>query len=560
MNRSIHIGLSALSGITLGLLWAYANGDKTKQELLYDTAADKKEKKISVNQPEDNFTTAIQNRIKTPLKNSGKQPKKNIHPFRKKENKQLSVHQWNAALQKNYITTQLTISNSSKQEKAISLWGGNSGKSVSPPAADEVEDHTVVHSVSIPKGSGKAVHPQGMAVNPVNGFVYVANQLSNTVSVITTSGAVVTVIKLHPSQFPGYNSPVAVAVNTKTDSPHYGTVYVVGSVANTVSVINLSHQVINEIAVGVRPLAIAFNPVNENLYVSNVVDDTVSVIDTHTETLSTTLSVGEHPMGIGINPVNGDTFICNSGEQSVSVFNHENTPVTTIIKVGRKPTTILYHPVNNQMYLVATNSDRIIVIDSDHYTVASLIHVGRNPYQILFNSNNNFLYVGNRTDNTYSIIAPDNSIRKILPLTNVNIGLGIHQEENILFSSDTQTNTIHLIGYQDQSSSITINEDVAQKQEEFKHRPVQVKHMKVIVSKGNLYGVFRLQQKTISGSSISKTLSLSNYNSPQQFLNTYEIFDMDGAIIDGRNSWNFKMMGEQSMTLLIYYKKIQTIS
>lgn len=560
MNRSIHIGLSALSGITLGLLWAYANSDKTKQELPHDTATDKKEKKITVNQPEDSFTTAIQNRIKTPLANAGKHTKKNIIPTIKKERKQLSTKQWNAALQKNYTATQITISNSSKQEKAISLWGGNSGHSVSPPAADEVEDHTVTRSVSIPKGSGKAVHPQGMAVNPVNGFVYVANQLSNTVSVITTSGAVVTVIRLHPSQFPGYNSPVAVAVNTKTDSPHYGTVYVVGSVANTVSVIDLSHQVINEIAVGVRPVAIAFNPVNENLYVSNLVDDTVSVIDTQTETVSTTLSVGQHPMGIGINPVNGDTFVCNSGDNSVSVFDQTHSPITTVLAVGNTPVAMAYHPINGAMYTVATNSDSIIPISTKNYTTAPPIAVGNHPHPIVFNPNNNFLYVGNKAENTYTILNLDNKVITTLKLGKVNIGLGIHREENILFSADTQTDTIAVIGYQDQSSSITTNEDVAQKREEFKHRPVQVKHMKVILSKGNLYGVLCLKQKTISGSSISKTLSLSNYNSPQQFLNTYEIFDMDGAIIDGRNSWNFNIMGKQTMTLLIYYEKIQTIS
>ncbi|MBL4574815.1 MAG: YncE family protein [Opitutaceae bacterium] len=605
MNKGLKIGISALSGIGLGVLFSYVSKDK-EEDCGCETATDQKVKKIIDESDQDSFDPIAMGRIKAGLtpsnKRFNKQYKKDLKQWgtrsgvidvsndqhEKKKKKQLyskmgevgdmmvkehlpkttkitcqpkkkltPLEDWYSWLRKEFDITQVTITNTSTEEKTIRLWGANKGLSVSPPAFEDVEDHEIITTVTIPTTIGVGIHPQGIAVNPVNGFAYVANQLSNNVSVIAADGQIVTIIQLQPSTFPGYNSPVAVAVNSNSASPNYGKVYVVGSVANTVSVIDLTHNVTNEIAVGVRPVDIAFNPVNENLYVANLVGDDVTVIDTTTETVTTTLAVGQDPLGLGINLNNGDIFVTNSTDDSVSVFDSGNLPVATIAGVGTKPVSITYHPVNDEMYAVATGSDNIIPIDTNLYTTLPPIGVCSSPYKIVFNSTNNFLYVGNRVDETYSVIAPDKTIKATIALGNVNIGFGINQTENVLFSSDTAANTVDIIGYSDQSSSITIDDDFPQKSKDFKHSPALVKHVKFVLSGTQRFKVLTLREERVTGTVIEAPITFGNYDSPQNSINVSEMFGMDGVMIDGLNSWLFKIAGLQTISVLVYYKQFE---
>ena len=67
--------------------------------------------------------------------------------------------------------------------------------------------------------------------------------------------------------------------------------------------INTNTVVGNPIPVGIAPLAIAYDPVHQDMYVTNFGDDTVSVIDTTTNTVIDTIPVGNVPLGIAYDPV-----------------------------------------------------------------------------------------------------------------------------------------------------------------------------------------------------------------------------------------------------------------
>ena len=267
---------------------------------------------------------------------------------------------------------QVTIQNKSTEEKEVVLWGANQNISVSPPAPGDVQDHTIVAQVSIPAG----VHPQGIVVNPANQLIYIANQLSGTITVLDSGNQVVKVIQLQPT-FPGFTSPVALAVNTKSTSSKYGFVYVVCSVANTLAVIDLALNVTATIQVGTRPVAVAFNPINLRVYVANLVSDNMSVIDAEalTEVIGSPLPTGQDPIGVGVNPVNGDIYIANSLANSITVYDSTNALVTTIPAVGQRPVSITYNPANNSMYAVATNSNFVYQIETLTHTIVVCVSV-----------------------------------------------------------------------------------------------------------------------------------------------------------------------------------------
>ena len=454
------------------------------------------------------------------------------------------------ALQKDYEVTQVTIKNTSDEEREISLWEANRSVTVSSPNPTDVEDHSVINELVV----GDTIHPQGMAVNPVNQLTYIANQLSNNVSVVGTDGQLVNLVQLEPSNFPGFNSPVDVAVNTKKGSANYGTVYVIGSVSNTLSIINLNFEVIQTVDVGVRPLSISFNPVNEKLYVSNYVGNSISVIDTNT-LQQEVIDTGKHPLGVGVNTQSGEVFVANSADNSISVFDKDNQPITQIDNVGQKPTNIAYHPGTQEMYVVSTETNEAIPVNAGNYQIGAPIEVGENPYEIVYNENNDFIYVASRDDDKVTVIAPDKSVRASLDLGAINNGFAINQTSNVLFTSLTTTGFINVIGYEEQSSSVIVDEDFEEKRRDFQHNPVVVKHAKFILSGNERFNVLRLREGNSTGNSAVRTISFNDYRSPQNIQNVSEVNGLEGAVIDGSNGWDFKVAPNQTITMMVYYRQ-----
>ncbi len=79
--------------------------------------------------------------------------------------------------------------------------------------------------------------------------------------------------------------------------------YVTNNLDNTVSVINTTdNKVIATINVGSAPTGIAYNPANKKAYVVNKGDNTVSVIDTGNHLVVGTIGVGPYPWYVAVDP------------------------------------------------------------------------------------------------------------------------------------------------------------------------------------------------------------------------------------------------------------------
>ena len=283
MNKGTKIGLfTSITALGAGLIWYFTS---SKDDHTPDSKAISDSRVKKIYGEEDQFTGMDSQRIKAAMQPSNfkfdKNYKKDLKAWGtkegiidvsndekaiKKKKKLLTgigkigdelVKQQTASLQpkapknkpsfysqfykwlvKEFNKTQVTITNTSTETKTVRLWGGNKGMSISPPAPADVEDHTIIASVQVNTSVTTGIHPQGMVYNPANGLTYIANQLSNNVTVLDNSGRMVSMIQLQPSNFPGYNSPVSIAVNTDSLSPKYGYAYVVGSVAGTISEID----------------------------------------------------------------------------------------------------------------------------------------------------------------------------------------------------------------------------------------------------------------------------------------------------------------------------------
>ena len=65
-------------------------------------------------------------------------------------------------------------------------------------------------------------------------------------------------------------------------------------------------------AVGTKPIALEFNPSNNNIYVANVVSNSVSMIESMNNPAADTVDVGSLPMALIFNPSNDGVYVAGT--------------------------------------------------------------------------------------------------------------------------------------------------------------------------------------------------------------------------------------------------------
>ncbi|HEY7079455.1 MAG TPA: beta-propeller fold lactonase family protein [Nitrososphaeraceae archaeon] len=250
-------------------------------------------------------------------------------------------------------------------------------------------------------------YPVGIAVNPNTDKIYVANEFSNTVSIIDEStDKVQATIKVG-------SFPYGIDVN-----PLNNRVYVANRGSNTVSVIDGSTNLkMADVHVGKSPIDVAVNPSSNLVYVTNIESGTVSVLDGITNTVSSTIKVGDIPYAIAVNPVTNITYVTDIGDGSISILQNSkkdsgnsssnNGAASTLEKIDGiiiAPAGIAINTSTNKAYVTDYASNTVFVIDLKTGSIIHRIKVGTNPVGISVNPISNRIYVTNVGDNTVSVI------------------------------------------------------------------------------------------------------------------------------------------------------------
>ena len=123
------------------------------------------------------------------------------------------------------------------------------------------------------------------------------------------------------------------------------------------------------------------------MYVANSGDNNITVIDTNNNTVVGSILVGDGPVGIAFDPVHNRMYVTNL-EGTVSVINTNNNSVDPRpIPVGNRPYEgIAFDPLHDRMYVTNLNSNTISVIDTNNNTVISTIYGINSPRGIAFAS------------------------------------------------------------------------------------------------------------------------------------------------------------------------------
>jgi YVTN family beta-propeller protein len=141
------------------------------------------------------------------------------------------------------------------------------------------------------------------------------------------------------------------------------------------------------------------------MYVTNSGSDSVSIIDTNTNTVvGDPIAVGASPQDIANDPAHGRMYVTNFGSDSISIIDTNSNLLVGNIAIN-SPLAIAYDLLNSRMYVTSINSDTISVLDTgSNKFIGYPIVVGKNPKGVVVDYENGRIFSANHASASVSVI------------------------------------------------------------------------------------------------------------------------------------------------------------
>jgi len=212
--------------------------------------------------------------------------------------------------------------------------------------------------------------PQQLQLTPDDSKLFVSNEGSNTVSVISTASDTVLA-----------TIPVGTNPGPIRFTPDGSKAYLVNEDSNTVSVISVAtHVVTATIPVGNRPVTLSRTDDGTKVYVANELSNNVSVISTATDTvIGAPIPVGTAPHVMAKTPDGTKLYVANEGAtaNSVSVISTASDSVVATIPLSpsRDPGSIHFLPNGTKAYVANRGCAGITCVPAEVFPTVSVIDV-----------------------------------------------------------------------------------------------------------------------------------------------------------------------------------------
>ncbi|MES2455787.1 MAG: gliding motility-associated C-terminal domain-containing protein [Bacteroidota bacterium] len=231
------------------------------------------------------------------------------------------------------------------------------------------------------------------------------------------------------------------------------------------SVINLAtNTIVARVPVGLSSIGVAVNNTNNCVYVANQQSHSVSVINSLTNTLVTTIDFGTgQPSGMALSPDGSKLYVTDYSQyvNLLRVINTADNSVATPIPIGENSWGVVVSPDGRFVYTVSAADETVTVIDAQTNRVATTIPVGRAPFSICVSSDGKYLYVSNYGSNTVSVV----NTQTIKVVATIDAGEGpydmvLSPDGSRLYVCNSKANTVTVINTADHSIVTTINTGV----------------------------------------------------------------------------------------------------
>ena len=174
--------------------------------------------------------------------------------------------------------------------------------------------------------------------------------------------------------------------------------------------------VLSPVSVGRDPVGVA--TFGSRVYVANQFDKTVSVIDTGTGAVVSTVPVAGSATGVAVNADGSRAYVTLKGAAKVAVINTATNKVLTTISTGAGPEAVAVSPNGSRVYVSNTGGSTVSVIDAATNKVVASVTVGSQPTGLAVSANGSRLYVTTKATDQVAVV--DTATNKVL--TKVAVG------------------------------------------------------------------------------------------------------------------------------------------
>jgi YVTN family beta-propeller protein len=295
--------------------------------------------------------------------------------------------------------------------------------------------------------------PAGVTYDPATNTVFVTNEGSATVSVISGSSVVKTI-------------PVGKNPETIIYDPKNTLLYTVNSGSNNVSVIDgTTDKVLGTVSgfTSFYPISV-YDPSNGAVYLfANAGLTTPSIayrLPTTSPWTYTAIKLGMYSIDATYDPATTEVVVSNEFSSNLSLVNSSTNKVKTVaLPTGAYPGISAYNPTNKDLYVVdegnlgaPAKSGNVSVLGSNNKIVKT-VAVGGHPISVVLNPSNHDVYVVNVTlgSKGYSVncsitpITSGNAAKKAIKLGNGSYLATYDPHNNEMYVPESKANLTAII-------------------------------------------------------------------------------------------------------------------
>jgi YVTN family beta-propeller protein len=163
--------------------------------------------------------------------------------------------------------------------------------------------------------------------------------------------------------------------------------------------------IIDAIAVGDKPVALALSIDGLFAYVANGDGGSISILDLTENNQIAEIEVGRDPNSIALTPDGQKAYVSNTGDNDVSVINlATQLNSESDIRVTLFPYEIAIAPNGKIAYVVNRRANLVSIIDIETDQNIGFIRTGQNPVRIAINSEGTVGYVVNFVSKNISVL------------------------------------------------------------------------------------------------------------------------------------------------------------
>ena len=228
--------------------------------------------------------------------------------------------------------------------------------------------------------------------------------------------------------------------------------YITNSGSNTVSVIDTAtNTVTGAINVGGAPFGVAVTPDGTKVFIANQGSSDISVIDTATNSVVATIfqNRDHRPLGVAVTPDGTKVYIANTIDvgqsRSLSVISTASNTVVAEITVGIS-TGIAVTPDGTKIYGADGISSVSVVATATETVVGASIPVGSAPFGVAVTPDGAKAYITNRDSGTVSVIATaSNTVVATIPVGMQPLAVAVTPDGAKVYITNDASGTVSVI-------------------------------------------------------------------------------------------------------------------